>query len=668
MASWRDQILQEFTSRADHLTLVADPDGLLVEEEILAALRERGFDLLTFEDNVAFRLAYESHYRSRWDRGEAVDTVVALQVLNLDPCTLPYDLWQNSRKLSFTLGDLFPNLSYPVVSNLDRSDLDALYRAQVLYNPQPLGDNATKDFILRYVFEIAPELIKEPQDLLRVLLRHHYRGRRLPPLLDERIIQILRLSGRFRDWPLEMIIPDRGAFFAFLQERWPAFLDHRVMAADSRAAENRAVYHPSIPGPIDLPFDHDDVRVYLDNLFLEGYLQPVAHPQAFLVQEKWISAGLRIDPGADWLRRINGLLEKAKEALPGITARHQEWVGFARTWAELVVLRFAGHMADYPDIGERFQALLARVDAAFLAWILQRYAGLYNQPAIPPVMVHHIPRALARNMTGTRTARAALVLIDGLAFDQWVIIRQVLAARTSGWWWQEEGVFAWLPTLTAVSRQAAYAGRPPFYLGEGIYTTAREPALWNQFWIDQGLVKTEIGYMKVPGDGDPGEVDILAGEPRLRVLGLVINKVDKIMHGMQLGTAGMHNQVRQWAEEGYLSGLLELLWARGFDVYLTSDHGNIEAGGCGVPGEGVTAELRGERARVYPSEILRKQVHAQFPGSIAWPPLGLPEDYLPLLAPPRKAFVRQDERIVAHGGISIEEVIVPFIHLERRQV
>ena len=668
MASWRDQILQEFTPRAVRLTLVADPDGLLVEEEILAALRERGFELLNFEDNVAFRLAYESHYRSRWDRGEAPDTVVVLRVINPDPRNLPYDLWQNSRKLSFTLGELFPNLSYPVVSALDRGDLDTLYRAQVLYNLEPLGDNATRDFILRHVFGIAPELIKEPQDLLRVLLRHHYRGRRLPPLLEERLIQILRLSGRFREWPLEMIIPYRGAFFAFLQERWPAFLDHRVMAADNRAAEDRAVYDLSIPGPIALPFDHDDVRVYLDNLFLEGYLQPVAHPRATLLKEKWIAAGLRIDPGADWLRRINGLLEKVEEDLPGKTARHQEWVSFARTWAELVVLLFAGKSGDYPDVGERFQALMAKVDAAFLAWVRQRYAGLYNQPATPPVMVHHIPRAMARGMAATRSMKVALILVDGLALDQWTVIRQVLAARSPGWRWQEEGVFAWIPTLTAVSRQAAFAGKPPFYLAGGVYTTDREPALWNKFWADQGLTKAEIGYMKVSGDGDPGEVDALVGEPRLRVLGLVINKVDKIMHGMQLGTAGMHNQVRQWAEEGYLSGLLELLWARGFDVYLTSDHGNIEAGGCGVPGEGVTAELRGERARVYPSEILRKQVHDQFPGSIAWPPLGLPEDYLPLLAPPRKAFVRQDERIVAHGGISIEEVIVPFIHLERRQV
>jgi hypothetical protein len=26
-----------------------------------------------------------------------------------------------------------------------------------------------------------------------------------------------------------------------------------------------------------------------------------------------------------------------------------------------------------------------------------------------------------------------------------------------------------------------------------------------------------------------------------------VDKVDKIMHGMEMGMAGMHNQVRQWA-------------------------------------------------------------------------------------------------------------------------
>jgi len=75
------------------------------------------------------------------------------------------------------------------------------------------------------VFGIAPELIKQPSDLLRVLLRRHYGGQRIPAILDERFIQVLRQNGLFEDWPLEAIIPDAQAFFAFLQERWPVFLD-----------------------------------------------------------------------------------------------------------------------------------------------------------------------------------------------------------------------------------------------------------------------------------------------------------------------------------------------------------------------------------------------------------------------------------------------------------
>ena len=31
-------------------------------------LRHRGFDLIEFSDPVEFRYAYESQYRSKWDR------------------------------------------------------------------------------------------------------------------------------------------------------------------------------------------------------------------------------------------------------------------------------------------------------------------------------------------------------------------------------------------------------------------------------------------------------------------------------------------------------------------------------------------------------------------------------------------------------------------------
>ena len=36
-------------------------------------------DLIEFDDHVAFRFAYESKYRSAWDRGEVTDLVVVLR-------------------------------------------------------------------------------------------------------------------------------------------------------------------------------------------------------------------------------------------------------------------------------------------------------------------------------------------------------------------------------------------------------------------------------------------------------------------------------------------------------------------------------------------------------------------------------------------------------------
>ena len=94
MSSWRDAILKEFTPHAARLTIAADPDGLLLEERILKAIAERGFEPMTFEDHVEFRYAYESRFRSRWDRGEHADLVVGVRAPASDVRALPHDLLQ----------------------------------------------------------------------------------------------------------------------------------------------------------------------------------------------------------------------------------------------------------------------------------------------------------------------------------------------------------------------------------------------------------------------------------------------------------------------------------------------------------------------------------------------------------------------------------------------
>jgi hypothetical protein len=684
--SWQSQILREFPPGLARLTLVADPDGLLTEESIVAGLRERGFDLITFDDPMAFRYVYEAQYRSRWDRGESAALVVALRASDHAWREIPYDVLQVGRRLTFSLSALFPNFSYPVVAELDRSDLDALYRAQRQHNPGKLGYNATKDFILQHVFGMAPQLLQQPSDLLRCLLRRHYQGQRLPPLLDERFIDVVRRNKAFADWPLEQIVPDRQAFLAFLQERWPIFLDRLAAGRLQGVHEAPEILTLAYPGPAVLPFDHDDVRIYVDNLFLDGLLQPVSHLEVDVREHPWVTIGVRRDPQADQTRRLERLITAVASSIPTSDARYHVWLAFAHRWAELIALyhsamgevrgvahartSWAAVAHEAPRTTHLYLQLCQQVDAAFLAWIEKWYGSLHNLPSSPPVMLHHVPRYLASMLEpdeGRAEKKVALLLLDGLALDQWGVLRKVLEQQQPQVRFQEAAVFAWIPTITSVSRQAAFAGKPPLYYPSSIHTTDKEPMLWTQFWSSRGFMQAEVAYAKGLGEEvSLGIVEEILSQPKVRIVGFVIDTVDKIMHGMQLGTAGMHNQVRQWAAGGFMATLLDRLFEHRFAVFLTSDHGNIEAIGMGRPSEGAVADLRGERVRVYPDRILRAGVKPRFPEAIEWPPLGLPEDYLALIAPNRSAFIREGERIVAHGGICIEEVIVPLIRIERR--
>lgn len=655
MPNWRNHILSEFIPGVHRLALVDDPDGLLTDESLQASIRERGFELHRFEDRTTFRYAYESRFRGPWDQGKPVDLVVMLGTHNMD--SLPFDVLSVGHRITLGLGTLFPTLSRAVVAEMEVAHLDALWDACERHRPNAPGENATKDFALRHVYGVAPEAIVEPEDLLRVLLRRHYAEQRIPPSIDKRLIHLLRQHSEFSAWPLETIVPNRTAFLRFLQERWPVFLD-QAGGSDSRGRSVEASRSLSFPGPALLPFDHADIRVYIDNLFVEGHLQTVQHPSANEQSNAWFRVGLQMDGEQAQSYRLERLLERATSQLPDAAAGHADWLRFSRVWAELLALALEAQVGD-----ERLEQIQARVDASFGAWLASRYAGLANLPPVPPVMLHHLPRMLARELREGEAGKVALLVVDGLALDQWVVLRRELSKQRQNLHLQEDAVFAWIPTVTSVSRQATFAGRPPLYFPNTVLTTDREPILWRQFWGSEGIDSQQVKYCKGLGQGSMNTVAELAESPNTRALGLVVDTVDKIMHGMALGAAGMHNQVRQWAEGGYLAELLDLLLHHGFQVFLTSDHGNIEAQGCGRPAEGVIADVRGERVRIYPDEALRRRTNELFPSAWQWPSVGLPDDCQVLLAPDRSAFVREGERAVCHGGACIEEVIVPLVRI-----
>ncbi len=665
MSNWRDAILNDFAPNVSKLTLVADPDCLLTEEKLAWALREQGFDIIEFDDPVDFRFAHESNYRLVWDKGKHTDLVVILRLQDVELELLPYDLLQAGRKLSFNLGEIFPNLSYPVIENLDRGLFDPLFEAQRKFQPERMGDNATKDFILRHVFTIAAELIINEIELLRALLRLHYSNVQIPIILADRFIQVLKDNQVFKAWPLIEIIRDDEAFFAFLQERWPVFLSKHGNNDEIR--DGSAKYGNEKPlrftGPEQLPFDHQDIRIYIDNLFLEGKLIPVEANDFDVDADSWVRTGmLASETDYDELR-MSHLFSLVESELPSTQARYTDWISFSLKWAELSSLV---HCSNNAEKQTRLKDIGRTINKTFDSWLADHYSSLINLPPTKPAMLHHVPRRLARDIEESPNVNVALIVVDGLALDQWVTVRQHLQKQDVNLVIRESATFAWIPTLTSVSRQAIFSGKSPLYFQSSINSTNKEENLWKHFWESHGLSKINVAYQRGLGDGDVSNtIDSLIHPGKTRVVGLVVDKVDKIMHGMQLGSAGMHNQIKQWCQTGYLTALISELMDYGYDIWLTADHGNVQCEGKGRPLEGVIAETRGERVRVYPTPELRSQIANNYLFTQEWPTEGLPSGYYPLVASGYDAFVKDGDIIVGHGGASIEEVIVPLVKIER---
>ena len=676
--AWRDPIFAQFTreiATVARLTVVADPDELLTEQGVIDGIRQRGFEIVPFEDHIAFRYAYERRFREVWDEGRDTNLVVVLRAARSDLSGLPFDLLEQAKRdrrlLSFSLAELFPSLVAHVLSELDRGDLDTVSAAQQLFKPEPMGENATRDFLLRHIFRLDPTQIQDDAELLRALLRLHYSAKVVPKSLDDRLIHLLRSTDRWRGWPLDKIVPNRANFFEFLQERWPIFVEKTLASHGDGLAEESRPYDLQFAGPAYLPFDHDDVRVYIDNLFTDGLLTPAANISRTLVAGSWFAVGVSDSEGHDQALRFRKLLALLQSERPSSGSDHQAWIQAATRWAEVVALRWALPQGLPTDDKDRFDEMHQLIEQHFQEWIEAHYGSLHSLSYLPrPVILHQVPRYMAHRLAANGTAgKLAVVVVDGLALDQWVVVRQELPPRK--WFTEEFGLFAWVPTLTSVSRQSIFAGDPPFFFGQSIDTTRKEEQLWMRFWDDRGVRKGAALYA-CQGTLEDDDAFIKRmieqiDQPRCRIAGIVVGTIDQMLHGIVNGTDGMHAAVRHWAKRGSLWRLLDALLERGFEVILTADHGNVEGAGIGKPNVGATADERGERVHVFSDALLRANVADKYPGSLQWPTIGLPDDYLALIAPPLRAFVGERKRTVAHGGTCIEEAIVPFVTIARAE-
>ena len=111
--------------------------------------------------------------------------------------------------------------------------------------------------------------------------------------------------------------------------------------------------------------------------------------------------------------------------------------------------------------------------------------------------------------------------------------------------------------------------------------------------MDQGVEARAVGYAKGLGDGPLDGVSEILSRNDIHALGLVVDKVGRIMHGMEAGHGGHAQPGSAVGRRRVHGGASGQAAQRRVAVYLTSDHGNIEAEGRGRPSEGAVADVRG---------------------------------------------------------------------------
>jgi hypothetical protein len=124
--------------------------------------------------------------------------------------------------------------------------------------------------------------------------------------------------------------------------------------------------------------------------------------------------------------------------------------------------------------------------------------------------------------------------------------------------------------------------------------------------------------------------------------------------------------IKRWADNGLILKLIRILKESGFEIYLTSDHGNVFCKGSGALQEGILTEEKSMRVRIYENAQLAENAKNKVLSAIRWPEENVGSKFSVLLSQGLTAFNNRGETSISHGGISLEEVIVPFIHITER--
>ena len=369
---------------------------------------------------------------------------------------------------------------------------------------------------------------------------------------------------------------------------------------------------------------------------------------------------------------------------------HNEWMEIYR---KLVYWELEMEKSDSPEMREVLQSQKSEANTEFFKFISKNYLKWVGPKSVEgPIMSHTLFKfkVLPHVEKGVPTF---FILIDNLRFDQWKAIQPLFSDNFRIL--EEETFYSILPTATQYSRNAIFSGLMPIDIEKqfpGSWKNDEEEGGKNLFEEDffRGQLKRlkrediKMSYTKVlnhhSGQELMNNIHNLMGND-LNVI--VYNFVDMLSHARtemevlkELASDEMsyRSVTRSWFEHSPLNQALKKIADKKINLVLATDHGSVRVKTpAKVIGDKLTTtNLRykhGRNLNYDAKEVLafRDPKEAGLPvPTVNSSFIFAREDNFLCYPNNYNYYVNYYRNTFQHGGVSLEEMIVPVIKMTTR--